>query len=303
MYVLVFLFVFAVFLSILFTVLIIIVRQKNIFVFFWIWWLTWIDAVLYSTLITSYSACKLQLQIPNSCRVRSSLTCVAFFNRCTLLRRAFRLSICHFANLLLGNTNWVIMQVMFLILMTQSGVLYIKSIQKGLHKFSWKQLPATVAVKLVFCFVARKFNCSKWSAWLKPRHFNLRLIKCAGRRKRGGLRGRGWGCRMQCGLQVLQGWACDFCVQDKSGMNWGETFCRACSMNSETHGFPFTVCWFTMIYNDLHMLINVYTRGYTMGCEQVGATLVNFHQPIKPVYEATRSRWIETVSVVPRVWK
>ena len=58
-----------------------------------------------------------------------------------------------------------------------------------------------------------------------------------------------------------------------------------------------------MIYNGLHMLINVYTRGYTMGCEQVGATLVNIHQPIKPVYEATRSRWIETVSVVPRVWK
>ena len=173
------------FLCILFTALISIARQKNIFIFFWIWWLIWIDAVLYSTLITSYSACKLQLQIPNSCRVRSSLTCVAFFNRCTLLRRAFRLSICHFANLLLGNTNWVIMQVMFLILMTQSGVLYIKSIQKGLHKFSWKQLPATVAVKLVFYFVARKFNCSKWSAWLKPRHFNLRLFKCAGRRKRG----------------------------------------------------------------------------------------------------------------------
>jgi hypothetical protein len=103
--------------------------------------------------------------------------------------------------------------------------------------------------------------CLAQTTPLQPAPFQVRWTAEAG-----GLRGRGWGCRMQCGLQVLQGWACDFCFQDKSGMNWGETFCRACSMNSETHGFPFTVCWFTMIYNDLQRFTYVnsciHTRVY-----------------------------------------
>ena len=58
-------------------------------------------------------------------------------------------------------------------------------------------LPSTVAVKLVFCFVAGKFNCSKLPAWLKLRHLiNLRRFKCAGRRKRGASAGEDNGMRL-----------------------------------------------------------------------------------------------------------
>ena len=178
--------------------LISIARKQKLFAFFRVWWSNWISAVLHFTLTALVFRCIQPASF--NCKYRAVAGsgvhwCASHFPTgapcSSLLRHAFRLGICHLANLLLGNSGsscrWCFGFWWPKVECSKFRVFKKASIE--FHKSSWKQLPAPGCEVGVVPGIDGVLFCSKWS-WLKPRHFNLRL-KCAGRRKPEASRGRG----------------------------------------------------------------------------------------------------------------